>query len=514
MNFPLPSIICAIIGVTGLSCFTAFADAPRTNPDADFWQSVYQENHVVKIDISLTKEAWEKMQPAQNTGGRGERGDRPPRSGDRAEGPPPRGERGERPERGGRPGGPPPGGGPGGPGGGTNFEYVKASLTVDGEPLKDIGLRFKGNSSYRAAAGSDKRPLKIDTNRFVSGQKLHGRTKFNLSTSFQDPAFMKEKLAYEVYHAAGLPTPGTGWAKVTLSVEGVMEKKDLGIYVVIEQVDENFLARQLGEKSKNSLLMKPDTTANWQSPGEDPALYEDAFGIKEGADNQDQIRQFADFLSLINESPEATFAKEIGQKMDLDLYAGYLAATSALASLDSYVAAPHNYYLVLDKADSKVRLLPWDVNEAFGTHTMGTSPQELVKWDITRPWTREIPLLERLFATSQFRELYQKKLTNLMKETFTEEHLFSRIATFENALKPHLSKTELADFRTGLEGSLPGKNSTSDQGALAIKPFIQRRIASITSQLTGKSKGTKIEERQGRPGPGRRAEAPQDRPRK
>lgn len=490
MKLTLPSIIRAIIGTTGFSCLATFADDSQTSPDSTFWQSVYQENHVAQIDISLSKEAWEKMQPAQNAGGRGGPGG----------GRPPRGERGERPERGGRPGGPPPGGGPGGPGGlggGTKFEYVKADLTVDGESLKDIGLRFKGNSSYRAAAGSDKRPLKIDTNRFVTGQKLHGRTKFNLSTSFQDPAFMKEKLAYEVYRAAGLPTPGTGWAKVTLSVEGVMVKKNLGIYVVIEQVDENFLARQLGEKSKDSLLMKPDTTADWQSPGEDLALYEDAFGIREGGDNQDQIRQFAELLSLINESSEATFAKEIGQKLDLDLYAGYLAATSALASLDSYVAAPHNYYLLLDKADGKARLLPWDVNEAFGTHTRGTTPQELVKWDITRPWAREIPLLTRLFATSDFRKLYQKKLTSLMKDTFTKEHLFSRIATFEKALSPHLNNEDRAGFQTGIKGN------RSDQSSLALKPFIQQRIASITSQLTGKSKGTKIEDRQGRPGSGR-----------
>jgi spore coat protein CotH len=42
-----------------------------------------------------------------------------------------------------------------------------------------------------------------------------------------------------------------------------------------------------------------------------------------------------------------------------------------LASIDSYVGMPHNYYLLMDKVDGKLRLLPWDVKESFGTFTDG-----------------------------------------------------------------------------------------------------------------------------------------------
>ena len=377
--------------------------------DATFWKSVYEENHVVEIDISLTKESWEAMQPEQSERGRGG----------------PRGEAG-RPE-----GGPPPGGGPRGAsgppprggrgGGGTNFEYVKANIKIDGESYEDAGLRFKGNSSYRFSADGFKRPMKIDTNRFVTGQELHGRTKVNLSNAYLDPAFMKEKLAYEIYQAAGIPTPGTGWAKVTLSIEGVLEKKVIGIYVLVEQVDPNYLVRKFGEKTKDSLLMKPEASGDWQNPGDDLDQYKEAFNIKDGEDNQDQIRQFGDTLDFIKEAPDAEFAKKMGEKMDLDLYAGYLAATSLLASLDSYVSAPHNYYLMVDKADNKTRLLPWDVNEAFGTFTMGSTPELLTEWDITRPWVSSIPLLERLFATKEFPKLYKEKLSTLMKDSFTAQ---------------------------------------------------------------------------------------------
>ena len=138
--------------------------------DIAFWNSVYKENHVVQIHISANREAWDAMQP-------------------------------KKVER-----------NPDGPKVhfGNKFGYAKADITIDGEVFKDAGLRFKGNSSYRFAGRSLKKPFKIDTNRFIKGQKFHGRTKINLSNAFLDSAFMKEKLGYEIYRAAGIPTPGVG----------------------------------------------------------------------------------------------------------------------------------------------------------------------------------------------------------------------------------------------------------------------------------------------------------------
>ena len=465
-------------------------DSDKEAKAAAFWKSVYEENHVVEIGISLTKEAWEAMQPAQS-----ERGRRGP--GGQGPGEP----RGERPPRG--EGERPPGGG--GPRGGSDsdFEYVKANLTIDGELFKDTGLRFKGNSSYRFSSRGYKRPLKIDTNRFVKGQKLHGRTKVNLSTAFLDSAFMKEKLGYEVYKAAGIPTPGTGWAKVTLSIDDVLDKEVLGVYVLIEQVDKRYLVRQFSKETKGSLLMKPEGPTDWPSPGEDTKLYEEAFSIKDGEDDDDQIRQFGEFLKFIKEASDADFAQSIGEKLDLDLFAGYLAATSLLASVDSYIGMPHNYYLLMDKADDKVKLLPWDVNEAFGTFSMGTSPDSLARWDIDRPWVSTIPLVTRLFATESFPKLYRGKVTGLMKEHFTEKQLLARMDTFETALAPHLDEQGLKDLRMGIDGDDSGYNTAVSRRVLALKPFIKQRIASVNAQLAGTEEGETIEGRsRGRRGPG------------
>ena len=432
--------------------------------DAAFWNSVYAENHVLDVQISIRREAWNAMQP--------QRRERRP------------GEDGPRVDF------------------GNQFPYAKTKVVIDGLSLPDTGMRFKGNSSYRFASRGLKRPFKIDTNRFTKGQKLHGRTKLNFSNAFLDSAFMKEKLGYELYHAAGMPTPGVGWADVTLTIEGLAKKKPLGIYVIIEQVDDRYIGENLGKASKGSLLMKPESMDDWRYLGEEPKAYE-RYNIKVGEKNVDQIRRFAKLLKLVEQGSDDEFAREIGKRMNLEQFAGYLAATSILVNIDSYIGMPHNYYLLMDKADGRLRMLPWDLNETFGTFTMGRSPEMLAKWDIDRPWISKRRLSERLFETESFRKRYRTAVAKLMKEDFTEEKLFERIDTFEKAITPHIKKDEIgkgfSGMKMGINGDSNGVNKAVDRRVFAIKPFILQRIISVNDQLTGKTEGEKIQGRRKRP---------------
>jgi len=439
--------------------------------DTAFWNSAFAENHVLDIRIEVTREAWDAMQPpAQSRRQRGRRGR----------------DEGDQQHR------------------GKPYSYKRARITIDGQRFEDAGLRFKGNSSFRATGPRLKKPFKIDLNRFTKNQKLHGRTKLNLSNAFLDPAFMKEKLGYELYRAAGLPTPGVGWANLTLTIGGVPDAIPLGIYVLVEQVDRRFLASNLGEASKDSLLMKPEVE-DWHYIDDDPNSYR-SYNIKSGEENTDQLRAFASLLKLIEHAPDTAFEREIGERMDLQQLAGYLAATSILANLDSYVGMPHNYYLVMDKADGKLRLLPWDINEAFGTFTMPGDAENLARWDIDHPWVGRRQLLQRLFASEGFPKLYRSALAQLMKQAFTKGLLFDRIAEFEKVLSPYVAKADkifwlngtelrhkpaqhLDGFRMGIDGDESGLNRAVRRKVLGIKPFALQRIESIEAQLAGKSEG-------------------------
>ena len=163
----------------------------------------------------------------------------------------------------------------------------------------------------------------------------------------------------------------------------------------------------------------------------------------------------------------------------------------------------HDYYLMIDKANEKLRILPWDLNETFGTFTMGRSPEMLVKWDIDKPWISKRRLSERLFEMESFRKRYRAIIVKLMKEDFIEEKLFKRISAFEKAIIPHIKKDEigkgLPGMYMGINGDSSGVNKAVGRRVFAIKPFIRQRIASVNDQLAGKAEGEKIQGRRKRP---------------
>ena len=422
-----------------------------------FWNSVYKDNHVLQIEMKISRDSWEQMQPQRDKSARGN---------GRADF-------------------------------NNEFNYAKANLTIDGQPFPDAGLRFKGNSSYRSSRRGLKRPLKIDTNRFIKGQKLHGRTKLNLSNAFLDSAFMKEKLAYGLYREAGLPTPQTGWANVVLSIEGIAEKKPLGIYVVIEQMDERYLKENLQGDPQQSLLTKPESLDDWEYLGNEPDAYQQ-YNIKFGKTNTQTIQRFMETMKLIHTASDQEFAEKIQDYVDLESLAGYLAATSLLANIDSYIGMPHNYYLLLNDPKDKLQLLPWDVNEAFGTFTLFGQAEQLANWEINRPWIARRKLLERLFETETFPKLYRNALTQLMEEAFTEKRISGQIDEFKNALTPVIQKLgdeALESFEMGIEGDDRGRNLSVERKTLAIKPFVRQRIKSVKAQLKGTEEGVSLSRR-------------------
>jgi hypothetical protein len=64
------------------------------------------------------------------------------------------------------------------------FPEIKSVVTIDGKNY-EVGLCFKGNSSYMSSSRGFKRPFKIDLNQFVKTQSVGGQTKLNLNNNVE-----------------------------------------------------------------------------------------------------------------------------------------------------------------------------------------------------------------------------------------------------------------------------------------------------------------------------------------
>lgn len=439
---------------------TVWADDTTIEPSPS--DQVFGLTKVWKIHVHLTADNWKAMQPT----------------------------------RGGMPGfgGPPgasgqPGPGPGAfrPGSfGYEYDYVKGDVELDGETLANVGLRFKGNGTYMMSAASRKRPLKIDFNRYVEDQRFHGLQQLNLHNNVMDPSHLRQALSYPVFQAAGVPAPRTAYAEVSLTIDGECDHELLGLYTIVEEVDKAFLRRHF--QTTKGLLLKPEGTQGLEYKGEDWDAYE-WYKPKTSIKKSD-ARRFIQALRLIHQADDDRFRREIGSYLDLDEFAGFLAANSLLANMDSFLTHVHNYYLYLSPTSNKLMLLPWDMDLSMGTFFMAGSNEQLQELSISHPHVGNNKLLDRLLTWDEFDRRYRNQLRQLTESCFGENgSTRTSLPVLQAAIKDYVAADAKAAARR------PGPRSPGGgPGAMFANPpsldvFMTKRRESILAQLEGKSKG-------------------------
>ena len=377
---------------------------------------------------------------------------------------------------------------------GQEFPWAHAALSADGKTYKDVGVRYKGNFTYGASASGLKRSLKMDFDRYDDGQRFHGLKKVNLNSGITDPARVREALSFAVFRAAGVPSPRTAYAQLSLTVAGKYDKEYVGLYTLIEQVDNAFLKEHFG--SAKGLLLKPEGVRGLQDLGDDWGPYAKRYLPKDPATEKQQ-KQFIEFVHLVNKADAEKFNKEIGSYLDVDAFLRFLATNALVVNLDSFLAFGHNYYLYLRPDTNQFVFIPWDLDLAFGTWPMGGSPEQQTDLSLAHPHAGENKLIDRLLANKEVNAKYQMVLKELAGKCFTTELLQKEMDDIEAATRDSLAREKKAvearreggGMRFGPPGAGGGGIGAMFGQAMSLKAFVTKRTESVAAQLAGKSKG-------------------------
>lgn len=367
---------------------------------------------------------------------------------------------------------------------GFDFEYARADLEFNGKTWKDVGVRFKGNSSYAMSSTGLKRPFKVDFNRFVDGQEFYGLKMINLANNAFDPSQLREALACSVFRAAGVPAARTAFVELYLTVPGKFDHVLVGLYTLIEEVDGTFLKHYY--PSSKGLLLKPEGIHGIPYLGPDWKRYEDRLRPKKEGDAKAKERYLA-FTRLVNFADDEEFNKTIGQMLNVDNFLRYVAACSAMVNQDSFVGIGHNYYLYLNPADNRFNFIPWDLNNTFGGLAMFGGVDQQIDWNIARPWLGRNRLVERVLANDKNAAAYREHLRALIANSFKPDELTARLDRMQQAIQPTLDrvakeKKGQGDGGMGLMGLMIGQPAE-------LKKFVTRRAEAVSAQLDGKGTG-------------------------
>lgn len=395
------------------------------------------------------------------------------------------------------------------------FNYVAARVEMAGQKFENVGLRFKGHSSFHSNQGSLKRPFKLDFNRFVEGQKFLGLTKINLNNNAMDPSQIREALAYDIFRAAGVASSRTAFAKVYLTVPGVYSRQYVGLYTVVEQVDGKFLEDRFG--SKNGLLLKPEVAPGLRYLGEDWSAYRRPYEAKTEP-TPEEAGRFIQFIKLVTSADEETFRSRVNEFMDVDQFLRFLAVTVAIADMDSALSMGHNFYLFQPAPPKKIVWVPWDLNLSLGS----ASGQQGIELSIRHPSPSHNGVIEWILKDERWFNVYKEHLHDILELAFREDRVLEQVEKLRVVVREPIaleSRPSLDQFESAVLGGganiLPPVNHVvraagqpvqlafravpGGRAHLPLTQWLKARVQSIVAQLDGRSEGRLA----GRGGPAR-----------
>ena len=374
--------------------------------------------------------------------------------------------------------------------------YVPIDFWYDNELIPDVALRTKGNSSLGQAVGweSPRLPLAVDFNLFNRARTFHGVKKVFLNNGWSDPTLIREVVAYEIFEKMDIPTPRSSLVDVWVN------DIHLGVYTMVEAVDQTFLQRHFADASGN--LYKPHLASarlDWTEadaekpfnrmfmppvePPRNTALYTNlggaplinilrALGLQQSVsiyepgpplegnvfrglpptemprnylegvylktnENNPDYSALLRFLEVLNNEPDETFQEEIEKVLDVDEVLRYIAVSAAILHLDNYIGIGHNNYLY--EVNGKFSIIPWDLNMAFGTFNLGIKKDGMINYYIDEPTggpMNRYPLVERLLTQSEYLDVYHDYMEEVLEGPFAVNTVLSRIDQLTEIVRP------------------------------------------------------------------------------
>jgi len=294
--------------------------------------------------------------------------------------------------------------------------YTSAtSITINGAMYNNVGVKYKGNSSYNA--NQVKNPLHIELDTYID-QNYLGYTDIKLSNVFVDPTFVRETLGYKIL-GNYMDVPKANYAKVYIN------NAYIGLYTNVESISKKFVDSRFGSKTNSFFDCSPPGGAGPQTTnlpnlaylGTNSSSYTSAYDMKSDTGWEDLIA----LTSTLSSTTTANTAN-IEAILDVDRALWMLAFDNVFVNLDSYIGQfKQNYYLY--KSDNG-QFMPvvWDLNMCFGVFGMTGSGGNLTTatkktlshtlHSTESAW----PLVQKLLAVPSYKKKYIAHYKTILSE--------------------------------------------------------------------------------------------------
>ena len=343
---------------------------------------------------------------------------------------------------------------------------VPADLIVDGKLYKDVGLKYRGNSSYFSVSPDLKRSINLYIDHKHDGQKLLGYKTLNLLNSNSDPTFMREVI-YSHIARDYIPAFKGNFIKVVINGES------WGIYSNIQQYNKDFLEDNFNTRGgvRWKIGAGGGGRGNLRYPGEKKEDYAGFQLRTDGAD--DAWTELRQFTKLLDETPLDLLEEKLSDRFNLD-GALWSLALECVFQDEGYFTRGSDYNLYLDP-DGRFQLLQHDGNEVMNIPGGPGMPSGL-NGPKLEPFynadNEDRPLMHKLFQVPQIKARYRHHLKTITEEWIDWGKIGPLVAGYSELISDEIEKdvrkhSSFDAFRKGqVENSSDGRRTK-----LGLKPF-------------------------------------------
>jgi spore coat protein H len=321
-------------------------------------------------------------------------------------------------------------------------ERVDVPINVrDGTRLyTNVAVHLKGSYSFQGIDNKPSLTLKFD--KFVPDQRFRGLNKIHLNNSVQDPTYVCEPFARELFNDLGIPSARAGHALVTLN------GRSLGMYVLVEGANKQFVKRHFAS-TKGNLY-------DGGSGGDVTKALETDSG-----DNPDDRSDLTNLVRAAREPAPAKRLERLRDILDIDRFTTFAATEAFIVHWDGYAIGCNNYRVFHDTARDKMVFMPHGLDQLFG---ISSSPA----LSITPPFKGMVA--RALFSVPAARHAYLERLRGLSTNELSASELHRRVERIAARVRGGLAENprELARFEQAFRG---------------MKQRIDARVRSVEQQL-------------------------------
>ncbi len=360
---------------------------------------------------------------------------------------------------------------------------VPAKLTVDGKTYPNVGVRFRGNSSYFGAPEGKKKSINLHMDLVNKRQRFRRYKTLNLLNCHSDASFLREVVFSRICREY-LPATKANYVRVVINGES------WGIYANVQQFNTDFLRDNFGTRRGVRWKVPPNFggDAGLRYLGEEEWDYRDNYELKTNNARYCWQRLIR-LCSVVDAGSAEKRARTLPKILDIDSVLWFLALDNVFIDGDGYHSRASDYALYEDPR-FRFHLFFYDNNEVMrggggrggrGGRGGGRGPRGLAgpMSPLVAADNPDRPLARALLSNPVWRARYLAHVRTITRNWMDWEKIGPVFQKYQQLIDADVRADRrrlysYAEFKAGVQGA-QAEGAAGRRGSRSLKSFVTER---------------------------------------